>query len=188
MRNFRTAIFTVLLGFAALPAAAIELCDELWFTRNLIFDRAGYCFGSVLGQSVFDNAGCTSGAPNLSPQAQQVVNSIRAEEQHWACAVNSGQQNLAVEFQAVRMIIADIPMPSGFESSCFGWRGTALPLRAARNSSAAQTGTVEQGDDIIWFFEEVDGWAFIISSRGGGAMGWMDEPKMNEQSCDSFAG
>ena len=25
-------------------------CDELWFARNLLFDRAGHCFDSTLGQ------------------------------------------------------------------------------------------------------------------------------------------
>ncbi|MBL4812014.1 MAG: DUF4453 domain-containing protein [Rhodobacteraceae bacterium] len=188
MRYFRPAIFAVLLGFVALPAAALELCDELWFTRNLIFDRAGYCFGSALGQVVFDNAGCTSGAPNLSPQAQQLVEYIRSEEVDWSCAVNSDGQRLAVDFQAIRMAITDIPIPSGFVSSCFGWRGPGLALRAAHDVTAAQTGMVEKGDDIIWEFERVDGWSFIISSRGNGAMGWMQEPQMDEQSCDAFGG
>ena len=39
------------------PAAADERCHDLWFARNAIMDRAGYCFGSVLGQAVFDNEG-----------------------------------------------------------------------------------------------------------------------------------
>ena len=41
----------LLCALLASPAAASDVCDDLWFTRNLIMDRAGYCFGSVLGRA-----------------------------------------------------------------------------------------------------------------------------------------
>ena len=63
----------LLLGLVwPVQAWALEICDDLWLTRNLIFDRAGYCFGSVLGKSVFDNEGCTPGVPELAEADQGI--------------------------------------------------------------------------------------------------------------------
>jgi len=46
--RFLIALICTLL---AAPVQALDYCDELWFTRNLAFDRAGYCFGSPLGKA-----------------------------------------------------------------------------------------------------------------------------------------
>jgi len=60
------AFLALLLAALAAPAAALEICDELWFTRNLIYDRAGYCFSSPLGRAVFDNSDCTGSALKIA--------------------------------------------------------------------------------------------------------------------------
>ncbi|MCK5500992.1 MAG: YARHG domain-containing protein, partial [Tritonibacter mobilis] len=51
---------------AATPAVAGDYCADLWFTRNAIIDRAGYCFGSTLGQRLFDNGDCIAKSVSLS--------------------------------------------------------------------------------------------------------------------------
>ena len=51
-------VLTFLLSLCVTPAFALDHCEEWWFTRNLVFDRAGYCFSSPLGQAVFDNSDC----------------------------------------------------------------------------------------------------------------------------------
>lgn len=36
-------------------------CDDLWYARNAIFARNGYCFQGARGQATFGNAGCRQG-------------------------------------------------------------------------------------------------------------------------------
>ena len=55
--RFLTVVFLLL---TPVTAVADALCDELWLTRNMVFDRAGYCFGSNLGEAIFDNSDCNS--------------------------------------------------------------------------------------------------------------------------------
>ena len=65
---------TLLLFLIASPAAASDVCHDLWFTRNLIMDRAGYCFGSMLGKATFDNSDCTGKNVSLDAGDQLMVN------------------------------------------------------------------------------------------------------------------
>ena len=41
-------IFSHLGALALAAPAAASSCEEMWFVRNLVFDRAGMCFGSPL--------------------------------------------------------------------------------------------------------------------------------------------
>ena len=75
-------------------ALANDGCDDLWFTRNLIFDQVGYCFGSPLGQAVFDNADCTAKTPQLSDQDRTRVDAIEAEEARWDCRVDTSKTHV----------------------------------------------------------------------------------------------
>ena len=34
-------------------------CQNLWYVRNSIYDRKGYCFKTQDGKDVFDNSDCT---------------------------------------------------------------------------------------------------------------------------------
>jgi hypothetical protein len=47
-----------------------NICDQLWYARNAIFDRAGYCFSSARGKAAFDNTGCTGGTPDAAGMAE----------------------------------------------------------------------------------------------------------------------
>ena len=78
----------------ASPAAAADVCDDLWFTRNLIMDRAGYCFGSALGQAVFDNGNCIGKSVSLSTQLQRQVAEIRELEKQIPCKVDTARTRL----------------------------------------------------------------------------------------------
>ena len=70
----------VALSLLASPALASNACHDLWFTRNAVIDRAGYCFGSPLGRAVFNNAGCTGKSVSLPPQAQRMVAQVKEME------------------------------------------------------------------------------------------------------------
>lgn len=170
-------------------AFGLEICDDLWLTRNLIFDRAGYCFGSVLGKSIFDNEGCTPGAPALADGPQAMVNHIRKMEAEWECKVDTSQDFLAVPSIGLRVGLVDLPVATGFESSCFGWKGGRLPLRTERHEDGILTGAARDGDDLSFQFEDVDGWSFVQVSQNGipAGAGWA-KIELSEDTCSALAG
>ncbi|SLN18748.1 hypothetical protein TRL7639_00393 [Falsiruegeria litorea R37] len=68
------------------PAAVPETtCDSLWFQRNLIFHRNGYCFGGKRGQEVFGNEGCHTKSPQLSAGETAQMNQIKSAEKELGC-------------------------------------------------------------------------------------------------------
>ena len=103
-----------------LPALADDICHDLWFTRNLIMDRAGYCFGSILGKSTFDNGDCTGKSVALGTAATEMVARIQASEKELACKVDTGQPVLDLEDADFRRTLTDLPLRSPFESACIG--------------------------------------------------------------------
>lgn len=60
-------------------------CDDLWYERNAIFDRNGYCFKSARGKSVFDNSDCYTSNPSLSNSERNRVNEIKRLESRMGC-------------------------------------------------------------------------------------------------------
>jgi len=182
------AFLALLLAALAAPAAALEICDELWFTRNLIYDRAGYCFSSPLGRAVFDNSDCTGSALKLDAAALNMAARLQAAEQEWECAVDTSRRTLDVPHLAARMTMIDIPEPDGYESGCMGWLGGPLTLHAARSSAAPVTGMIQPGDNVYYGFISVDDWHFIVSSHGTADMGWLRDRPDLWTNCRSFAG
>ncbi|NSY38259.1 caspase family protein [Leisingera sp. ANG59] len=73
---------------AAAPVAQNQ-CDALWFQRNSIFARRGYCFQSPRGQAAFSNAGCIpgmrAGDVPLSAAERAEVTRLKAQEQLLGC-------------------------------------------------------------------------------------------------------
>jgi len=184
MRLFAGFVFAML----AQPAFAVENCDEWWFTRNLIYDRAGYCFASELGRAVFDNTGCIPGEAKLTPEELNTVAAIRQLEQQLECKVDTEGRSLNVPNIQARMQMIDIPVPDEYESGCYGWRGAPISLHAARRDNAPVTGMIEMGGDVYYAFTHVDGWDFIVMQNGSPAMGWMREVQMQPDSCEHSAG
>ncbi len=171
------------------PAIADERCDDLWFTRNLIFDRAGYCFGSPLGQAVFGNEGCTTSEPVLGGDDQYVVAEAGWKEAEWNCAVDTGRAALTISGLDLRRQIRDLPLISEFESACIGWRGGRLPLRAARDQIAQLTGAARDGETLLFRFDDRRGWSFVEVMRGEVLIGagWT-QAEIGEDSCEAIAG
>ncbi|WP_373355758.1 DUF4453 domain-containing protein [Pseudoroseicyclus sp. CXY001] len=180
----RLALLFALLGA---PAAALDLCAEYWFTRNQIFDRAGYCFGSPLGAAIFDNGDCTTSAPALSPADKALAERLAEEEGWLGCRTDTSATALAIPGLAQRLRLEDIPVPAPYESACLGWTGERLVLRSGRSAASAATGVIQPGETILWSYEEVGGWGFFISESGNG-MGWAPSPPLNEETCEALAG
>lgn len=185
----------LVLFFLAAPgiSSARDLCDDLWFTRNLVFDKAGYCFSTPLGQAVFDNSDCTSKSPQLPRDAQAFVAWVKLQEAEWECALDTERTHITTELLPIRRLIRHRVAPSGYESACIGWHGDAFPLFDGHSGKMLPIGQVEPADIIIWEFNMLDptpnGWDFLTVQRDGAmiSMGWSNmriEPAM----CDGMAG
>ena len=182
----------LLFALIASPVAAADVCDDLWFTRNLIMDRAGYCFGSTLGQAVFDNGNCIGKSVSLSAQAQRQVAEIRELEKVIQCKVDTGKTSLDLPDIETRRKLIDLPVRDEFESGCIGWQLDFEPLHAGHDGNSAIIGRVEPEDDILWSHRsQVEGWDYVMVMQSGWgsvkSAGWMRSPT-DEKSCRQWAG
>ena len=180
-----------ILTFAlASPAVADEICHDLWFARNAIMDRAGYCFGSALGQAVFDNADCVGKSVSLTPDAQATVARIQEWESENSCRVNTKQTKLDVQALGLRLGLVHQPVRDIFESACLGWLGPTTPLRAGHDSNAAVVGAVRRGDYVLYSHEPVGDWSYMTVSDSDWLVitaGWIDFSSV-EETCADYAG
>ncbi|RYH05873.1 DUF4453 domain-containing protein [Tropicimonas sp. IMCC6043] len=181
--------YLVFLAVIPAPVSALEICDDLWFTRNLTFHRAGYCFNSVLGLAVFGNAGCTSKSPTLSAEASALVAHVKALEAEWSCHVDTRRKVLGVVSLEFRKSLTDLPVATGYESGCIGWRGDPFALHLGRTPDSPVTATGRAGDELLYEFEDVGGWSYIQLTRGGisAGAGWARVP-LEDAVCDNYAG
>ena len=182
----------LLLALFATPAAASDVCDDLWFTRNLIMDRAGYCFGSALGQAVFDNGNCIGKSVSLSAQLQRQVAEIRELERLIPCKVDTSRTRLDLPDLETRRKLVDLPVRDEFESGCIGWQRDRSPLYAGHDDGTAIIGRVEPGDDVLWSHRsQVEGWDYVMVMQPGWGQvksaGWMRSPT-DSSACRQWAG
>lgn len=175
---------------APLPAFAGDVCNDAWFSRNLVMDRAGYCFGSVLGQELFDNTGCTGKNVTLSADDQVFVSRMRALEKQNQCSVDTKSPYLELGDAWVRRQLATLPITDGFESACLGWLHTPEPLRSAAYDDAPIIATILPGDNVsfghlpngTWDYVTISGPDWVV--KGGG---WLKAPGA-EGRCANYAG
>jgi len=180
----------LLACLAAAPAMADDACHDLWFARNAIMDRAGYCFGSALGQAVFDNADCTGKSVSPGPLAQARVARLQKNEALLGCAVPTGQTRLEMDNLALRLRLDVQPVRDGFESMCFGYFGAPRDLADAPSTNAPAIGRLEPGDDIHFGHEPEDGWVYVTTRTADGLAksgGWLFDA-FSIETCRAFAG
>ncbi|MEL6206394.1 MAG: DUF4453 domain-containing protein [Pseudomonadota bacterium] len=185
-------LISAFLALLAAPALADNGCHDLWYTRNAIVDRAGYCFGSALGQAVFDNAGCIGKSVDLSPSAKRQVDQIRAIEAEAGCKVNTAQTRLHIDDLAIRRRLIDLPIRDEFASGCLGYGGAPIALRAGHSAGAPAIGQIEAGDYVLFAFYGVGDWVYVTAhSDGWGRLkagGWMDWSAIPQDACRDWAG
>ncbi|WP_295813988.1 DUF4453 domain-containing protein [uncultured Nitratireductor sp.] len=180
----------VLLTLIATPAAANESvgCQDIWFTRNLVMDRAGYCFATPLGQALFDNSDCTGKSVSIDALGSRLVSQIQALEKQHGCAVNTRRTRLDLDDLRIRRQLRDLPVFDEFPGGCLGWTAGREPLYAGRDSGSKVIGRIEPGDYVSFTHLPVDGWSYVtVSEPGWGALksgGWMS----GETHCKDFAG
>jgi hypothetical protein len=158
--------FALCAALALLPVPAfadVIHCELPWFARNLIFDRAGYCFGSTLGRATFDNADCTRTEVTLSERDRAAVDHILDLEEALSCAIDSSAPRLEHLSHIEHLRNADmVPAPVEHESGCIGYRGPVLPLRAAPGDQARVIGELRPGDTVGFIFLNEGIWDCVL--------------------------
>ena len=184
--RFILFLLLVLLPFAA---RADAVCDDLWFTRNLVMDRGGYCFGSTLGQSVFGNEGCTGKTASVSRRDAGLVERLMARETEETCQVDTSRPALDLDDLAVRQRLVDLPVRDMTDSLCLGWNGPETPLRAGHSDAAEALGAIATADVVRFAHGEEEGWQYVtvfnsdLSVKSGG---WL-APGL-DANCTAYAG
>ncbi len=168
---------------------ALEYCDELWFTRNLIFHNGGHCFSSPLGKAVFGNESCDSGGVTVLDKDRAFIARLRAAEAEEGCKVDTSRTIMPVIMPEARKALVDHPFPTLYESSCIGWLGERVTLHKGRDTASDVTGAIRKGDTMLFQFEDVGDWTFVEVMLNGitAAMGWA-QIELGEESCAMVAG
>ncbi len=157
-------------------AAASDGCHDLWFTRNLIMDRAGYCFGSPLGKAVFDNSDCSGKSISLDARSKRLVGRIQSLEKQYACAVDTKSERLEIDDLFVRFRLVDLPVAEEFPGGCLGWLGPETTLYTGRSSDLPPIGRIGRGDYVGFFHVPEGGWTYVTVADPGWVVkggGWM---------------
>lgn len=170
---------------------AETFCDDLWFTRNLVFDRAGYCFGSPLGQAVFGTDNCSTGSLRLTPADKQLVDRVKAKEAEFQCQTDTKRRRVEIEMLSLRKALQDLPVLTGYESACIGWVGEEIALRSGHSDTAPQIGRVARGDTLLTSHElgPDAAWEFLQVQRDNQtiSMGWA-KLTSDQWNCEQYAG
>lgn len=166
--------YVLFMSCIALPASAQNsaFCQELWLSRNTVMDRAGQCFGTALGQAVFDNSDCVDGDIRLTPLDAELVR-VAQDIEEWAeCAVDTTADRLMVDvlpFHARLMELFTIPVRADGEFGCTGYLGEAIPLHTGTSTSMTVIGMIEPGHTITMSHNTVrGGWQYLEVSDADG--------------------
>ncbi len=181
-----------LLILAATPLRADPLCDDWWFTRNLVYNQNGYCFSTPLGQALFDNSDCIGTEVTLSATDQEIVAEARRMEEQFNCAVDTGATTLDIPNLPLWLRLEQSVVHEEFASGCLGWQGEDIPLYAGPREGAEQIATIRFGDDIVGEYKDIGappGWGFVTLYRGQDqiGLGWSNA-RLNHDLCSRTAG
>lgn len=192
----KLCIFVAGLAGATPGFADIEdPCADLWFSRNAMLDRAGYCFTSPLGKAIFDNRDCTTKTPVPSPEARQQIAIIRDLERgdadgfYAACNIDTTTDSLDLAAIPLRQQLEFQPATDGGTGICFGYLGPDIPIYAAPWENAHRIGDIKAGDSITFNHLDWNGWSFSLIGQQDGwrAAGW-HKAALGGDSCEAFAG
>ncbi|WP_425046279.1 DUF4453 domain-containing protein [Primorskyibacter sp. S87] len=185
IRQLQTAALSalILLPFTGEPAVATDACEDLWYTRNLIMHRAGYCFGSKLGQAMFDTSDCSESSIALGRLEQLQVEEIRDTERELGCEKNTNRDWLNIQDRLTRQLLEVLPINQGYGSTCIGWAGEEVPLRSAPDNRSPKLGVIRPGDDVGYEHVSMGDWSFVSTYSEGWNLtggGWYDTAQYEE--------
>lgn len=170
-------VYVIGLLLLGTPVFAANGCEDIWFTRNLIMDRAGYCFSSPLGRAMFDNSDCLGTQVQPHPAYQPVIGRIRSLEAQHGCQVNTNRTWLDMDDIAFRRALRDLPVYAEGEWGCIGWTGPVAPLYDGHSEPFHAIGQIQPGDYVYFGYEAPPNWAYVrIYSPGSDTFksaGWL---------------
>jgi hypothetical protein len=157
----KLSIFAVVIMLIGNTGFANTTCDDLWLARNTIFDLNGYCFGSTLGKSIFDNNECTTVDPKLTPELETRIQKLWQRAKKLSCDTDQGRTSISIYNIEQRKVLLHQPIASETESACIGYKGLPFYLYDSPDANAVKIGTIEQGDDIGWFHDDENTWSLM---------------------------
>lgn len=158
------------------PALADDLCDDLWLSRNAVFDNAGFCFRSNLGQSLFDNADCSTQSPDFDERQQANIARISEFEAASRCDVDVNRRSLDVPDADIRTRLTYQPVARRTGDICQGYIGPAMPMRTAPfREGSDELGALAPGDILSLRHETEANWTYVTVLDGDTptAGGWI---------------
>lgn len=166
----RLALLFWILSVVAVQAE--DACHDLWFTRNLVLDRAGQCFGTNLGRAVFDDANCSTRSPTLSKQDQALIFLLEQKEKKLDCKVNTDSSRPPVKVVWLRMQMKTLPIVSATRLTCNEWNGPFIKLYSGIDpETSKRTGEIEVDDNVIFAHEPRGKWQFVTVERSSEYVG-----------------
>ncbi len=169
MRAMALALVASALTLSApLPAAASSQCEDLWVTRNMMFHRAGYCFASPLGQSLFGNAGCRTSDAGAVAVDREAVALMRQYEER--CRINTQgapTPGMWAKKAALDRLI-EIPTVDEFGGACWGYNGPGFALHAATSTQSPVIGYAQTRQSLLFSHWPKNGWTYFEVSNGPG--------------------
>lgn len=78
------ATFSAVTLTDAVSSAQAQSCGDLWYRRNAIYARNGFCFRTARAQATF-GPGCFPPYGRLSGYEQQEVNALQYQERVRGC-------------------------------------------------------------------------------------------------------
>ena len=175
-------VLALFISIMSSQVRANDACADLWFTRNLIMDRAGYCFDSLLGQTLFDNSDCIGKHIALDPVSQQRVNEIRRIEAEKSCYVNTAQTWIDLPDINYRRVMTDLPLRDEFGFGCLGWTGPQTQLYTG-TAATHYIGQITPGDYVLYYHYGLQGWSYVTvhtynfqTLKSAGWLNWSGRP------------
>jgi hypothetical protein len=163
--------------------AELSYCDDLWFTRNLILNRAGECIITPQAEALFDNSDCLLTGAIMSISEAERVNAIMSLERANRCALNADRRQLdeSVLIDMYQRLI-DIPARSSDEGTCVGYYGATRSLRAGANQDSPVVGVLYQRQTVTFGHDPMGDWVFVTVRSSNirqrlSSSGWLANPE-----------
>lgn len=76
----------VVIGLASgVQPAFADVCYDLWYERNSIYNDNGFCFQTRDGRNTFDNSDCYTDDPDFTRGEQRRIQQIKRQENEYGC-------------------------------------------------------------------------------------------------------
>jgi hypothetical protein len=85
MRFSTLSILAVVGVVTSVQPAFADVCYDLWYERNSIYNDNGYCFNTRDGQDTFDNGDCYTDNPDFTRREQRRIQQIKRQENDYGC-------------------------------------------------------------------------------------------------------